>query len=663
LILVLKRWMVGLTVVSVNSTLYVAHGWLSKYRVLSWWSTPAALWLCMTVVTLLGTLWAWRRQVSLLTEAKADEPAPVGSAVSVNGAAAFSAPAAGAIQSATTSFTTDGGPTAALRTEAPAVSSPFAPGPAPAPTPTPKVTVAATPTRFEAPARAEVVTLAVLSVAALGAAAYWRPPSLARIDLWSCTLLTFVCGLWAATLYLAYVLGVVARRRDPRPGLTGEGVLLGAMLLACVALTGPAAGKTATLGSTGSHGDDGAIEVAKAGTTVQGERSIRFGKVVWQFVPREPSWIASSPAVDQDSVYVGVVHNNAFEGNKGAVYCLDRATGKMRWMFNNGGSMVEVFSSPRVVEGKVYVGEGFHLNSQCRLYCLGAKDGKKLWEFQTASHTESSPCVAGGKVYCGAGDDGLYCLDAATGKEVWHKSGFHVDANPLVADGRVYCGSGVGDVYKETVFFCLNADTGKELWRRPTDLPVWGEAAAADGHVYVGIGNGNFIDSDPKPAGAVLCLKAATGKRVWRADARDGVHVKVVVDSHHVYFASRDQKCYCVDRRDGQKVWERDLGSPIVASPALARCGVCGGSTSLFVATSAGRVSCLDPDTGREFWSFDVGKATGQMEVEVCSSPLVEVRAEGQGERRYLFLGTGLNFFSSGILFCLEDTLTHVDGK
>src|SRR5581483_5081186 len=106
-----------------------------------------------------------------------------------------------------------------------------------------------------------------------------------------------------------------------------------------------------------------------------------------------------------------------------------------------------------------------------------AATGKKLWDFTTTSHVESTPCVSGNKVYFGAGDDGLFCLDAATGKRIWHLPGLHVDANPLVIDNRLYCGSGVGDSYKETVLFCLNTDTGEEQWRIAVDLPVWGMPA------------------------------------------------------------------------------------------------------------------------------------------------------------------------------------------
>src|SRR5262249_39476070 len=141
-------------------------------------------------------------------------------------------------------------------------------------------------------------------------------------------------------------------------------------------------------------------------------------------------------------------------------------------------------SSPCLADGRLYIGEGYHQDSNCKLYCLNADSGAKLWEFPTGSHTESSPCVADGKVYFGAGDDGLYCVDAATGKEVWHFPGFHFDASPVLSKGRVLIGAGIGDVYKETALFCLDAANGNVVWRQNCDLPSWPAAAVLGEHVY-----------------------------------------------------------------------------------------------------------------------------------------------------------------------------------
>jgi outer membrane protein assembly factor BamB len=360
--------------------------------------------------------------------------------------------------------------------------------------------------------------------------------------------------------------------------------------------------------------------------------------------------MASSPVVDGDRVYIGVVFPSAF-GGSGAVYCVDRTSGKEIWMFNAGGDMKDVFSSPCVADGRLYIGEGFHQHADCRLYCLDATTGQKLWDFPTGSHTESSPCVAGGKVYFGAGDDGLYCLDAATGKEQWHVKGLHVDANPLVVGKRLYGGSGVGDEYTGTVLFCLNADTGAEHWRMPIDLPVWGMPAVKGEHLYASLGNGNYLESADKPAGAVLCLEAATGKRVWRYDLRDGVHVRVSVDAKSVWFASRDRHCYCLDRKEGILRWKTDLGSPVLASPFLAEGG---NDSSLYLVSSDGLMRCLEPDSGAIRWTFDVAQDARQ-KATVFSSPIVVVREGTKGESRLIYFGCGLNDFARGILYCLEE--------
>src|SRR5262249_28427740 len=156
----------------------------------------------------------------------------------------------------------------------------------------------------------------------------------------------------------------------------------------------------------------------------------------------------------------------------------------------------------------LYIGEGFHEDRECKLYCLDAQTGKKLWEFTTESHTESSPCVADGRVFFGAGDDGVYCLDAATGEMVWNYRGLHVDSSPLVLGKRLYAGSGVGDVEEATAVFCLNTVDGKEVWRRDTDLPAWGSPAESGDLVFFGLGNGNFLGGDSQPAGALLAVEA-----------------------------------------------------------------------------------------------------------------------------------------------------------
>ena len=166
--------------------------------------------------------------------------------------------------------------------------------------------------------------------------------------------------------------------------------------------------------------------------------------------------------------------------------------------------MKEVFSSPCLADGKIYIGEGFHNDSDCKLFCIDAATGKKLWEHATTSHTESSPCVVDGKVFCGAGGDGLLCLDATReGQEVWHYNGGHIDCPPLVVGKRVYCGSGVDrdiDSPQETAIFCLDAATGQEVWRVKTNLPCWGKPFVSGGQAFFPLGNGDVVNPVAPPS-------------------------------------------------------------------------------------------------------------------------------------------------------------------
>jgi outer membrane protein assembly factor BamB len=307
------------------------------------------------------------------------------------------------------------------------------------------------------------------------------------------------------------------------------------------------------------------------------------------------------------------------------VYCVDATTGKRIWQFQ---TEKQVFSSPAVVKGRVYVGEGLHTDVGCKVYCLDAATGRKLWAAPTRSHTESAPAVAGNRVFIGAGDDGVYSLDATSGKVVWHQRHGHIDTAPAVANGKVYVGTGYGTLRA----MALEAATGRVLWETPCNLPVWGAPAVADGRVYFGIGNGDFVKSAPVPAGAVLCLDAATGKQLWRYDLPDAAVTSVVLTGDRALTGCRDGRVYALDRATGKPVWSADCGGPVVASPAT-------DGALVYAAGGAGQLNALDVSSGKPVWALDL-RAQTVPDLRLHSSPALS------GSR--LYLGT-----SSGKLFCI----------
>lgn len=71
----------------------------------------------------------------------------------------------------------------------------------------------------------------------------------------------------------------------------------------------------------------------------------------------------------------------------------------MVWSYTTGG---DVFSSPAVVDGVVYVGSG-----DGNVYALNASSGVKLWNYNIGS-AFSSPAVVNGVVYIGSWDGNIY---------------------------------------------------------------------------------------------------------------------------------------------------------------------------------------------------------------------------------------------------------------
>src|SRR5262249_18609241 len=151
-----------------------------------------------------------------------------------------------------------------------------------------------------------------------------------------------------------------------------------------------------------------------------------------------------------------------------------------------------------------------------------------------------------------------------------------------VVGKRVYIGSGSSRTYQATAMFCLDLDTGKPVWRVDTELPVWGSPTVDGDHVYFGLGNGKIGESAAKPVGAVICVAAATGTRLWQRDVPDSVLCQPLADGRNVYFGCRDGHVYAVERSEGRILWKENIGSPIEGTPRLGHCSCCGGVTAIY---------------------------------------------------------------------------------
>ena len=95
----------------------------------------------------------------------------------------------------------------------------------------------------------------------------------------------------------------------------------------------------------------------------------------------------------------------------------------------------EIDTSPTVGNGFVYVG-----SNDKRVYALEALDGELVWQYESYYENLSSPTLAAGVVYFGAGYS-LLAVNASTGEALWDDHiGSYADTKPVVADGIVHLG-------------------------------------------------------------------------------------------------------------------------------------------------------------------------------------------------------------------------------
>ncbi len=520
------------------------------------------------------------------------------------------------------------------------------------------------------PARTERIMLFVLSNIAL--AGLLTILALNNPELNDLKLFLWITGVgfWVGTLYAFLPKSAHFERR----ALPTEGLVLVCMALTAVVLT--ARGSSATV----EGGRD--LKSAATGDAKKGAELVRQ---VWKFTPQGQSDMASTPVVVGKRVYLGVIHFTAFE-KIGRVYCLEsyldeQGVEKVRevWRFDHNGKMKQMFSSPCIHGDKLYIGEGFHENNECNLFCLDVATGKlnwafntaseeedKLWSFPTNSHVESTPFVANGRVFFGAGDKGLYCVDVKNGKKVWQypepgnrQTGLHIDTSPVVVGNRVFCCSGKSQTFKQMEVFCVEAASGKKVWSRMADLPVWGSPSIHDGLVYVGLGNTRINEESKDATGSILCLDAFDGSRRWDYPVKGAVHTKQAFAGGLVYAGSQDGHCYALDAREGTLVWKRDLGSITVSSPALVRGAWDDAPSALYIAALKGDVYCLDPRTGDVFWHFDELSSGGEDKkgfgAAMLTSPAVTVQRTPDGDQRRIYIASGVFGGTSSVLYCLED--------
>lgn len=268
------------------------------------------------------------------------------------------------------------------------------------------------------------------------------------------------------------------------------------------------------------------------------------GQALWFYETHHV--VKGSISIFGDRIYHG--------GRDNKIHCYD-LNGRMVWETRTGNDMD---SNPVVVGERGYMG-----GEDNHIYCFNAVTGQIVWRSETTEGSvESSPCVFGDRVVAGSDRGVLYGCDLKTGKTVWKfDAQGDTDSTAVHWKGRLYVGSKTGKTAEKGHLWCLEAGTGKPVWHVPMARGIWATVALnpTKDRLYVGCNNGVFY-----------ALRMTDGGLVWKRNLGSRIWSSAAVADGCVVVGVRDGRLWCLDEDTGAPVWMFDDGFDIDATPCVA---------------------------------------------------------------------------------------------
>jgi len=115
---------------------------------------------------------------------------------------------------------------------------------------------------------------------------------------------------------------------------------------------------------------------------------------------------------------------------------------QVAWHYEHPQRKFPFYSSAAVTDARIVVGGRDKMVHSLTL------DGKGVWTFATRARVESSPAIAGGRVFVGSNDGRFYVLSLNNGAKLWEfDAGAPLSASPAIANGRIVIGNQDGRLF------------------------------------------------------------------------------------------------------------------------------------------------------------------------------------------------------------------------
>src|SRR6266516_2906725 len=286
---------------------------------------------------------------------------------------------------------------------------------------------------------------------------------------------------------------------------------------------------------------------------------LQSGETVWRFddTPQPHGAITSSVAVDPAT-------HIAYYGTPDArVYAVNTLTGEEVWdlQIGNDKDGAFIWSSPLLVNGKVYIGLASHDDNPCvrgGVFAFNAATGNVVWKHYTAVPFDDCDCDFGegavdfvyhGQEYVVAGNKNgtIYALAPSKGNHsvrlAWSlkiaKSGFlnygGIFQPPTYSNGTIFVAGGPtpDGLCKHGMLYALQASTGAIRWSTCTPVQVVSPISTTGDVLFVETGS------------TLLAYSSATGQELWRVQQSGEFWGGVSISRGSVLVASVSGTLYC----------------------------------------------------------------------------------------------------------------------
>ncbi len=281
------------------------------------------------------------------------------------------------------------------------------------------------------------------------------------------------------------------------------------------------------------------------------------GRVLWIY--RTKNSVKSDIQILRDQIIV--------QDTEGHVCSLDPLSGHEIWT-----AKVELLS-PNYSSNCIAVNENYiYCGGQQHIYCLHAADGRQVWN-RKLSEGNTSPSgfvLHENMLFVGAHWDKLYALDAATGEILWSNNSDRLHNFIMTAAAH----NGCLFVTSQNRIYKIHAKTGKTIKYSEIEGYLFDSATTPyieENIMYMGTTNRGIAAVDMERL-EILCT-FQTGKNLIDTSPYSKGNIATVDSAivpigENLCFGASDGCLYIIDK-SGKEIAKYDVGSPIHQAPVI----------------------------------------------------------------------------------------------